>query len=294
MRVSTRYQYETYKSDMATALARYSEAQNKVSTGKRINELSDSPYEAGTLLNLRNLQSRFEQYQNNLGVAKRSLTLAESTLGEIGSLFNKATQIAVSGANGITSQQARDAMVVEVSDLQKRLVDLGNSRGVSGEYLFAGQKTDTKPFSSVLGVLSFNGDDLGIAIESGSGETMELNIKSGGAITRAFDTLEHLKTSLQGGNVGDLSGIDIPAIQANQAELVQLRGVAGTRLKNVETLTTDYSRRIDDFQSKISDIEDVDIAEALLDYRQAETAYQAALSVTSQGFKLSLMDFIRG
>lgn len=294
MRVSTRYQYETYKSDMATALARYSEAQNKVSTGKRINELSDSPYEAGTLLNLRNLQSRFEQYQNNLGVAKRSLTLAESAMGEIGSLFNKATQMAVSGANGITSQQARDAMVVEVADLQKRLVDLGNSRGVSGEYLFAGQKTETKPFTSVLGVLSFNGDDLGIAIESGPGETMELNIKSGGAITRAYATLEHLKTSLQGGNVGDLSGIDIPAIQASQAELVQLRGLAGTRLKNVEALTTDYARRIDDFQSKISDIEDVDIAEALLDYRQAETAYQAALSVTSQGFKLSLMDFIRG
>ena len=155
MRVSTRYQYETYKSDMATALARYSEAQNKVSTGKRINELSDSPYEAGTLLNLRNLQSRFEQYQNNLGVAKRSLTLAESAMGEIGSLFNKATQMAVSGANGITSQQARDAMVVEVADLQKRLVDLGNSRGVSGEYLFAGQKTETQAVSSVLGVSSF-------------------------------------------------------------------------------------------------------------------------------------------
>ena len=54
-----------------------------------------------------------------------------------------------------------------------------------------------------------------------------------------------------------------------------------------------FQRMQDDFAKHISDVEEVDIDQAITQYRQAEVAYQAALQVASQGFRLSLMDFIQ-
>lgn len=294
MRVSTRQQYATYQSDMARALERYTEAQGRVSTGKKVNTLSDAPYDGAVLLSLKNLKARTEQYTKNVDGARRTMTLAENVMSEVSTTLNKAYEITVTAANSTTSQEARNAMIEQINQMQSRLVDLGNSRGVNGEYLFAGQKTDTKPFTFVLGALSFNGDDLPILTETGPGETLSVNTLAGGAFQSAHAALENLKTSLQGGDIGALSGVDLPAIQGVQNSFRQLRGDIGSRMQTADTLKADYSRRSDEFGSKISDIEDVDLTEALVSYKQAETAYQAALSVASQGFRLSLLDFIRG
>jgi len=68
----------------------------------------------------------------------------------------------------------------------------------------------------------------------------------------------------------------------------------GARLRTVDDLTERYIRMSDEFTKHISDVEEVDVDQAIMQYRLAETAYTAALQVASQGFRLSLMDFIRG
>jgi flagellar hook-associated protein 3 FlgL len=110
----------------------------------------------------------------------------------------------------------------------------------------------------------------------------------------AYAALESLKNNLQGGNNGALSGIDIPAIQGAMDDFNRERGGIGAKLQQLTQQKTDYQRRIDELSVGISNVEDVDLAEAMVEYQLAETAYTAALNVASQGFGLSLMDFIRG
>ena len=62
----------------------------------------------------------------------------------------------------------------------------------------------------------------------------------------------------------------------------------------VDELKAHNQRRIDDFTQRISDVEDVDMAEAITQYQTAQTVYTAALQVASTTHQLSLMDFIRG
>jgi flagellar hook-associated protein 3 FlgL len=293
MRISTGYQFETYTRDIGTAFERYIQAQRQVSTGKKLELPSDDPLGAARVLSYRKLRDGIEQYQENLLTAKGYLGFTEEALSEVGTIMRRAYQLAVAGANGATDQSGREGMVRELNEMQRRLVELGNQRGPNGQYIFAGQQTETRPFSLVGNVFTFNGDNLDVAVETGPGTTMAANTPAEALFGDAWTAIENLKTNLQGANLGAMSGQDIPALQASMDAVGMARGVAGSKLSAIQGLEADYERRVDEFTRQISDVEDVDLTEAVTKYRLAETAYQAALQVAGQGFQFSLMDFIR-
>lgn len=294
MRISTAFQYDRYSSQIASSQARYMEAQLRVSTGKRIHKASDDPAGVATILNVRTLRAATDQYAKNVQVAKGVLGFTESALAEAATLTRRAYELTLSAANTTTTQPARDAMVQEVEQMQRTLVDLANTRGPKGEYVFAGQKNDARPFSVSGSTLTYNGDAGDILVETGAIETMAVNTQGDPLFTNAYAELESLKADLIGGNIPALSGVHVPAIQDILDQLHLERGLVGAKLRTVDDLTTRYTRMQDDFTKHIADVEEVDIDEAIVQYRLAETAYSAALQVASQGFRLSLMDFING
>jgi flagellar hook-associated protein 3 FlgL len=292
MRISTGYQYGAYQSDISRAQSRYFDTQRIVSTGKKLNTVSDDPQGASQVLNLSGLKSAAQQYSKNLDTAKGFLGFTESALDEANQLIKRGYELAVSGANGATSQEGRDAMATEVNQIQQRLVELGNTTGPGGQYIFAGQMTDSKPFNLAGSVLTFNGDANNINVETSPNDTMTVNTPGEQLFRNAFNELESLKTNLQGGNLAGLSGVNVKNLQDAQTQFTNARGVVGTKLKTVEQLKDHTTRRIDDFTVGISQIEEVDMTEAIMNYQLAETAYQAALSTVSQASRLSLVDFI--
>jgi flagellin-like hook-associated protein FlgL len=188
--------------------------------------------------------------------------------------------------------------------LQQQLIQYANSIGPSGQYIFGGQSNDQKPFSisTTAGAtsvalpsgtyLNFDGDNLDVTIETGPSDVMAVNSKGWDVFSKAYQALDQLKIDLQGGNIGSLSGVDIQQVQDSMNLVNTERGYIGTKLQSITALTEHYTRRIDDLKENVSDIEDVDLSDAIQKYTLAQTAYQAALSVASQGYKLSLMDFI--
>lgn len=292
MRISTPYQYGTYSRDVAAAQERYLALQRQVSTGKRINSLGDDPLGMANALSLRQLQDGLAQYKKNLTSAKGQLGLQESTLAEMQTLTRRAYELAVQGANGATDEKGRQAMVSELNEIQKRLVDLGNVQGQNGQFLFGGQTTDAKPFTIVAGALTYNGDDFDRAVEAAPGETLIASIPARQTVEQTYAAIEQLKIDLQGSYTA-ISGVDIPALQASLDSINALRGAAGARLQSIDRWMSEHDRRGDEFAKAISDIEDVDITETIVHYQMAEMAYGAALQVASQGFRLSLLDFMQ-
>jgi flagellar hook-associated protein 3 FlgL len=292
MRVSTPYQYGSYAGDIARAQERFVALQRQVATGKKLNSLSDDPLALAASLSMKGLRDGLEQYKANLNTAKSELGLAESALSEVNTLMRRAYELAVSGANGSTDQSARLAMLSELNEIQKRLVDLGNTTDGSGEYLFSGQMTDTKPFTMSGQTLVYNGDDLDRAIEAAPGETLVASVQCRQLFTEAHAAIDSLKNNLQG-NHAAISGVDIPALQASMTNVNVMRGQIGARLQAVDRWMSDHTRRADELTHSISDVEDVDLAEAIVQYQMAQAAYTGALQVASQGFGLSLLDFIR-
>jgi flagellar hook-associated protein 3 FlgL len=294
MRISTGYQFDSYSSQIALSEARMFEAQRQVSTGKRINVASDDPIGTRTVLSYRSLQSANGQYLTNLNMSKGFLGFTESALGETSNIMRQGYELAVRGANSTTDQIGREGMVNEVTELQRRLVDLANSQGPSGHYIFAGQDIDQKPYNVVAGVLVYSGDTSAMNVEVGPNDTMQMNTAASNTYIQAYQRLEDLKTNLQGGNLGALTGISIGDLKATMDTINLMRGSVGSKLQMVDGLTENYTRRNDEFTKVISDTEEVDMTEAIMGYQRAQVAYQAALQVASQGFGLSLMDFLRG
>lgn len=294
MRISTSYQYDSYSSQIAASQARYLAAQQQVATGKRIARPSDDPAGVATILSVRSLKATTEQYQRNVQRAKGVLGFTESALGEANTLFRRAYELTLRAANSSTDQTGREAMVAEVSEIQRRLVALGNTQGPSGEYVFAGQANDARPFSVSGSTLAYTGDGGNILVETGPVDTLAINTQGDPMFANAYTELENLKNDLMGGNISSLSGVRIEGIQNTLNAFSQERGVVGSKLRTVEDLTERYTRMSDEFTKHIADVEEVDVDRAIMQYRLAETAYTAALQVASQGFRLSLMDFIRG
>lgn len=293
MRVGFNHQYDTFVRDLNRAEGNWYDAQRKVTTGKRIEAMSDDPLGATKSLSMRGLLSGLEQYVKNLDTAKTNLSYAEDSLGEAQKLMRRANEIAIAGANGSTDQSGREGMIAELTQIQKRLAELGNTRGASGQFIFAGQKTDVKPFTESGSSLVYNGDSNNIVAEVSPNETMVVNVQGEKLFTDAYNRLESLKNNLQSGNPGMISGVDLPNIQASEKALGLERGNVGARLKNIGDFKAMHVRRMDELTANISDVEDVDMSEAIVMYKQAETAYQAALQSVSLSTRLSLMDFIQ-
>ena len=66
----------------------------------------------------------------------------------------------------------------------------------------------------------------------------------------------------------------------------------GTAGNQIEAATVDQQRDIGALEMMVSEIEDIDLAESIMDMQLQEVAYQAALSASSRALQPSLVDFL--
>ncbi len=293
MRISFRHQYDTYQSDLSRTQSAYLEAQQRVSTGKRIGRPSDDA--GGTFFSVkaRALSSALDQYSKNLSTAETTLKTTEASLDEVGKLIRRSREVAIQGSTDTIDQNARNALADEVGRLQTKLVEMGNTQVADGSYVFAGQRIDTKPFEIDNGTLIYRGDQADVTVEISPSDTMKASGSGEVLIGDTWARLESLRQNLLAGNLADISNTDIAGIDQVEANVGTERGKIGARLQTVEEYQAHHERRIDDLTGQISNIEDVDISEAIIQLTQAETAYQAALQTVSMTSGLSLLNFLR-
>jgi flagellar hook-associated protein 3 FlgL len=299
MRIANKMIYDhivTQLNSTATAMAN---ANKVISTGKRINDLSDDPVGLVTVLDLRGSLANMEQLQDNISMGRSWLNMGESVLGETEEILTQAKTMAIEMSS--SSREAADrAMSAEVVDgYMREILSLANTQ-VSGRSIFAGTKTDTDPFyydETGTGEVVYNGNSTPFAIQLGSGIQVDIG-RDGREIygtnwddNNIFKTLVDFKTALETDDVAAIQGI----IDKLETHLETIRSVsADTGSKSirldvkeriVEDLTLSYTERT-------SSIEDADIAEAVVNLQSKELAYQAALSSSAKVMNLSLVNYI--
>lgn len=294
MRISTQSQYDAYSSRIRDTQARVVEAGVRVQDGKRMHKAGDDPTALSSVLDVRAYKASVETYQKNLARGTGLLKGAESALAEIGTGLDRGTTLAIAGANSTVDAAGRKGMTVEIDAIRKRLVELGNSRDADGTYLFAGQKNDKPPFRvDANGALTYSGDANPILVESDANETIAANVDASATIQTAYANLTKLRDALEGNDVAGLGDLRLGEMKGSKGEIDALRGVVGTKTNALKARDESHARRIEDLTSRASDLEEVDFADALVQYQQAQTAYQAALQVTSTASRTSLMDYMR-
>lgn len=292
MRISTGYQFGVQNDRISRTQTTLFEAQSRVTSGKRVATMSDDAATAGRGLSLRKAVSSAERYMANIEGASRDLKLSDSALDEANSIMRRAYELAVKGSNGTADDTSREGMAAEIEGLRRRLLDVANSKGANGQYLFAGRATDAKPFTMDNDAVTYHGDGGQVLVETEAGETVAANVAGESLFGDAFAALKTIEDAMRGGDATKLGEEGVAAAQTQMRRITQTRGEVGSRLQNLAAMSDNHQRRIDDFTKAISDGEDVDLSQAITDYQAAELAYTAALQVTSRTLSMGLMDFL--
>ncbi len=161
MRVSTSQIYSIATLGMSQAQAAVTKTQEQMATGKRVLSPADDPVAATTILQLNQELARTEQYKKNIDVADNSLKLEETNLQTVVDLVQRMREIAVSAGNtAVMTSENYKSLAAEVDTRIAELVNLQNTRNASGQYIFAGYQSSTKPFvGDGGGNFSYLGDE---------------------------------------------------------------------------------------------------------------------------------------
>jgi flagellar hook-associated protein 3 FlgL len=167
------------------------------------------------------------------------------------------------------------------------IVSLANTE-VNGQYIFAGWKTDTVPFGQDG---TYYGDNHAFTIKIGNDTTIEIGSDGEALFQALFTTLSDLKNALQGNDVGGIRAATT-SFDTDFDRITTKISDIGSKMVRMETKEKIYQDAILTNTERLSEIEDADIAAAIIDLESRQVVYKAALASSATVMELSLVDFL--
>lgn len=285
-------------------------ASEQMTTQKRINRPSDDPEGTKVILGYKESLGRIEQYQRNLDVADRNLQQTETTLNHVKDILQRAKDLALQGRNGTLNQDARNAIAGEIQQLQQQLLQAANTN-INGEYLFAGYKTSTQPYTlsssqpNADPVATYAGDSNTRAVQVSESSTIVIQARGDQVFqgngtadeVDLFQTMADLEVALRAGNLDDTDNASVGAmlddLDKGVNQVLNQTTSVGAKLNRIEATRIEYQTQRDTLREFTSSIEDADVAQVAMELSRAKTALDATLGSANIVLHMpSLMDFI--
>ena len=293
MRISTYWQFRRMERATEQSVGLMTLWQKRVATGRRIEQPSDDPVGSVHALALREQVQQIDQYGRNIREARMFLQATEQAFADIGEILHRTRQIVTQGANDTNDANAREALIQEIRELKRRLLQIGNQRPDGERYLFSGQTVHTAPIDVVGGVASYVGDGNPLLVNIAADRVIAMNF-SGARIADLHNKLNDIETNLLSGDSAQLSMVDLNDIEQFQSEFHRYRGEVGVRMRELDNYERLHMSRRDQLSGNLANIEEIDLAEAISQLKQSELRYQASLQVFTRIQSVNLFDFLRG
>jgi flagellar hook-associated protein 3 len=293
MRISTYWQFRRMERATEQSVGQMTLWQKRVATGRRIEQPSDDPVGSVHALALREQVQQIDQYGRNIREARMFLQATLEAFPDIGEILHRTRQIVTQGANDTNDANAREALIQEIRELKRRLLQIGNQRPDGERYLFSGQTVHTEPITVTGGVASYVGDGNPLLVNIAADRVIAMNF-SGARIADLHNKLNDIENNLLSGNSAQLSMVDLNDIEQFQSEFHRYRGEVGVRIRELDNYERLHQSRRDQLSGNLANIEEIDLAEAISQLKQSELRYQASLQVFTRIQSVNLFDFLRG
>lgn len=320
MRISTSQMYYSGTSNILNGQADLFKTQNQLSTGRKILSPRDNPVDSTLVLMTTQTKEVNANFLKNQGAASDRLAFTETQLGSVTELLQNVLERSVQGGNGTYSPQQKQAIAEELKRRFESLVDLANTKDGTGEYIFAGNSTNTQPFrvsgsggnyelgaNGGMPVVSYSGDDgrrlLQVenaqtiaTTESGQDVFMRVQNASGGLNGRSvFDAVQNMIDYLDAS-----SGVTptpdyrqaLGDIQDSLDHISRIRASVGARMNQLESLTSAGGDLAVQYETQLAGLEGLDYAEAISRLNQQQMQLQASQQSFAKTSQLSLFDMI--
>ena len=297
MRVATRSLYQSMQQRIQQLSWDLKKLNEQIATGKKILRPSDDPLSLANAMQVKTAAAQLEQYSRNMESARPWLSMEESALSQAIDLIGQARELTVQMTSSTQNAETRAMAATEVDGLINQAISLANSQ-VGGRYIFAGYSTGTAPFTRVtvggIDTAQYNGDTNTFQTLIGKGETLDVG-KNGETVwmnSGLFDALGNLKAALENNDATGI-GQQLDTLVAAEDYLNNQLADVGARSQRVENRQTVMDTLNANFQERISNLEDADLAALLIDLNTSEMSYQAALSTAARIHEMTLLDYMR-
>lgn len=309
MRVTTYSAYQSAIDNLQQRQIGLQKSQEQLTTGKRVAKPSDDPVAAARAERALAAMTRADAHQRALEASRTATQQAETALGDAGEFIQRARETLLSAGNATYSDGERQILVQALRELRNDLLRVANRSDGTGNYLFGGQGTDVPPFvESGTGSVVYQGTPGRTMVASGEslgttldGEHTWLQAPTGtaGVTVSIFDVLDAAVTSLSTPGASDAAvaaavKTGVSDLDTFNAHLLSERAGAGEALKRMDLAESRIADGKLAAQTDRSSAEDLDMVQAISDFQNRQTGYDAALRAYAMVQKLSLFNYISG
>jgi flagellar hook-associated protein 3 FlgL len=170
MRISTGQMFQQSTTSILQKQTATNQILSQLDSGKRVNSAGDDPVAAIGIDNLKQKNTLIDQFVKNIDYATSHIQQAESQLGQADTLVGSMKESVLRGINGSMTSADRQVIAADMRQSLEQLMSIANTKDESGNYIFAGNKTNSAPFA-----FNNNGD----VVYSGDSGVRKSNIAAG-------------------------------------------------------------------------------------------------------------------
>lgn len=300
MRVTNSMLINNFLRNLNHNLSRLERTQNRL-TGRRISCPSDDPVGLVLGMGLRSNLAGIEQYQKNVDSAAAWLENTDSALESATGILHRAKELAVYGAGGTMDAESTKALGKEVAELLEEMRQVANTN-FAGRYIFAGNKTLTEPFPPAAeeGEYIYTGTTVEQKLEIGVNIVIPYSVTGNRVFgnfgdlgdTGMLEILARLQKLLVGEGE-DTFDDSLAHLDMALEHILSTRAEVGARTNRLELVKERLQDSHLNYTRLLSEIEDADLAETIIDLKCQENVYLASLSAGARIIQPSLLDFLR-
>lgn len=281
-------------------------AQRQITSGKKIQVASDGPDEVTGILQLRAELNRNDQITTNLTSVKSGVESADAALQQVVKLLDRVTSLALQGAGTTSNADQRTALADEVAAIHQELVSLSQTT-MAGRFIFSGDQDTGASYELNLDLL--NGVDRlqtptnTRQILDPTGTTFavsrtaqdifdERDADDNSTANNVFAAVNTLRDRLAN---NDPDGIQAAIVTLRQSSVhvnqeLGFYGAVETRINDAINTASQNDVKL---KIALSDRQDADVTEAILELNQVQLNQRAALASRGQMNKSSLFDYLK-
>jgi flagellar hook-associated protein 3 FlgL len=302
-RISTFGASQSALLDLMRAQQSLFQAQQELSTGKKGADLKGVGYQAETIAASRGALSRskaFEEAAVRSGIRLEAQNVAlERLSGSVGDL-----------RSAMTSKDGTFVMQ-EITDAFYGAINALNSQHL-GAYMFGGTRDDAKPMTvSTLADLAalpvvgdaFQNNDLEPTVQVDENTTITVGRLASDIATdimASFKRIAEFEAGPNGPFVDPMTDVqqafvvgELQNIVTAQSGIISVVGMNGVMQSQIESSQQSQKDRQDFLVGMISDIEDVDMAEAATRFQTAQNVLDVSAKTFASLTQVSLLNFLR-
>mgnify|MGYP000980391518 FL=1 len=297
MRVTQSMLANNFLNNLNTSYSKLAKYQEQLSSGKKINKLSDDPLSAMKGISYRRTVAQVKQYEDNFAEASTWIESTNDALDEANQVLQRVRELTVEGATDTKTPTDRQSIADEVEQLRDQLVNIANTK-VKDKYIFNGTSTTEKPISGDIstfdGSTSLGMNTNPVKIELSKGIYLQVNANGANAFSDdLFKDLNHLISDLKSGTSASGFGSYLDKIDGHIDNVLSELSQAGARSNRLDLMKDRVTQQETTATKIMAGNEDVDIDKAYTDFSVASGAYIAALKVGAQVIQPTLLDFLK-